>query len=205
VEAAAEKVQTGRRQLVQLHMNVIRAERQTVVFFEGLKVDGYRMPNDEFRVGITGASEVLGYSKEWLGRVLKRGGNTVKALRGIGFTEEIEKVATQSIRGGGSAAETISLDDFNRLIVYGVSDGKKAALALQMSLTKMALNDFFRDAFGEKPLSIAQKRELFYKTYAATISPEHWREMDRDDILRLALIGDEPHVQYGLWNGWKKN
>jgi hypothetical protein len=48
----------------------IKAERQTVVFFDGLQVDGYRMPNGEFRVGITGASQVLGYSREWLGRVI---------------------------------------------------------------------------------------------------------------------------------------
>ena len=39
----------------------IRAERATVRFFDGLEVDGYRMPNGEFRVGLTGASLVLGY------------------------------------------------------------------------------------------------------------------------------------------------
>ena len=68
---------------------VIRAERQTVTFFDGLTVDGYRLPSGEFRVGITGASQTLGYGRNWLGRVLERGGNTVKALQGLGFTEEI--------------------------------------------------------------------------------------------------------------------
>jgi len=81
-----------------------------------------------------------------------------------------------------------------------VSKGKKAALALQLSLTTVALNDFFRDAFGDRPLSIEEKRRLFYKTYAATISPEDWRRMDREDILSLALPGDEPHLRDGLWN-----
>lgn len=181
-------------------MEPIRAERATVVFFDGLQVDGYRMPNGEFRVGVTGASSVLGYSKEWLGRVLTRGGNTVKALRGLGFTEKVEKVATQSIRGGGSEAQTISLEDFNRLIVHAVHDGKKAALALQLSLTKLALNDFFRDAFGELPLSIDEKRRLFYETYASTISPDQWKQMDKEDILRIALPGDEEHLRDGQWN-----
>ena len=178
----------------------IKAERQTVVFFDGLQVDGYRMPNGEFRVGITGASQVLGYSREWLGRVLSRGGNTVKALRGLGFTEILQKVATEPIRGGGSEAQTISLRDFNRLISYAVFDGKKAALALQLALTEVALNDFFVDAFGEPPLSIDEKRKLFYESYAATISPEDWRQMDREDILRLALSGDEPQLKDGMWN-----
>ncbi|RMG10996.1 MAG: hypothetical protein D6728_09560, partial [Cyanobacteria bacterium J055] len=83
------------------------------------------------------------------------------------------------------------------------SNGKKAALALQRSLTQVALNDFFRDAFGEPPLTIEEKRRLFYETYAATISPERWREMDREEILKLALPGDEPHLKDGLWNIWR--
>lgn len=180
-------------------MEVIRAERATVTFFDGLQVDGYRMPNGEFRVGITGASQVLGYSREWLGRVLSRSGNTIKALRGLGFTEQIQKVATETERGD-RGAQTISLRDFNRLIAYSVSDGKRAALALQLALTEVALNDFFRDSFGEPPLSIDEKRRLFYETYAATISPEGWRRMDREEILRLALPGDEPQLQDGEWN-----
>ena len=181
-------------------MEIVRAERQTVEFFEGLSVDGYRMPDGSFRVGMTGASLVLGYSKEWLGRVLSRSGNSVKALRGLGFTEQVEKVATQSIRGGGSEASTISLRDFNRLIAYAVADGKKAALALQLALTETALNDFFVEAFGAPPLSFAQKRQLFYEAYAATISPAEWQQMEREEILRLALAGDEPHLLWGLWN-----
>jgi hypothetical protein len=166
-------------------MEPIRAERSTVTFFDGLEVDGYRLPSGEFRVGIAGAGRVLGYGREWLGRVLDRGGNTLKALQGLGFTEEIQKVATNS----GRPPETISLRDFNRLISYAVFDGKKAALALQLALTDVALNDFFRDAFGEPPLSIEEKRALFYQAYAAAISPEEWRQMDREDILRLAIMG----------------
>ncbi len=197
-------------------MDITKVERKPVPFFEGLKVDGYRMPSGDFRVGLTGASEVLGYGKNWLGRVLSEGRglevdggkidkrSTLAALRKIGFTEQVQRVEINPIKGGGSEAETISLDDFNRLIAYAVSRGKKAALALQLSLTMVALNDFFRDAFGEPPLSIEQKRELFYKTYASTISPEHWREMDREDILRLALDGDEPHLRGGRWNAWNR-
>ena len=177
-------------------MEPIKAERETVKFFDGLQVDGYRLPDGEFRVGLTGASEVLGYGREWLGRVLDRGGNTLKALQGLGFTEEIAKVATNS----GRPPETISLRDFNRLIAYAVFDGKKAALALQLALTEVALNDFFRDAFGEMPLSIDEKRRLFYEAYAATISPQEWKKMEIEEIIRLALPGDEPQLRDGLWN-----
>jgi len=34
----------------------IKAEHRTVVFFDGLDVDGYRMPNGEFRVGLARAN-----------------------------------------------------------------------------------------------------------------------------------------------------
>lgn len=171
-------------------MEPIRVERQTVRFFDGLQVDGYRTPSGEFRVGITGASVVLGYSENWLSRLMGREtGTSIKALRGLGFTEETQKVVSETSRGDREA-QTISLRDFNRLISYAVFDGKKAALALQLALTEVALNDFFRDAFGEPPLSIAEKRRLFYETYAATISPDGWRQMDREDILRIAIMGD---------------
>jgi hypothetical protein len=105
-------------------------------------------------------------------------------------------------QGGTTTVDTISLDSFNICIVYGVQQKKKASLALQLSLTKMSIMDFFRDAFGERPLSIEEKRKLFYETYAATISPEDWRRMDKQDILRLALPGDEPHLKKGRWNSW---
>lgn len=180
-------------------MEPIRAERETVVFFNGLEVDGYRMPNGEFRVGIAGAGIVLGYDRNWLGRALDRGGNTLKALQGLGFTEETEKVVTGSSRGDREA-QTISLRDFNRLISYAVFDGKRAALALQLALTEIALNDFFRDAFHQAALQFAEKRELFYAAYAAAIRPDDWRQMDREEILRLALAGDEPQLKDGLWN-----
>lgn len=42
---------------------------------------------------------------------------------------------------GDREVETISLRDFNRLIPLAVLDGKKAALALQLALTEVALND----------------------------------------------------------------
>lgn len=177
-------------------MEPIKAKKALVRFFDGLEVEGYEFPNGDFRVSITTAGVVLGYSKEWLGRVLSRGGNTLEALQGIGFTEKIEKVATKV----GRPPETISLRDFNRILVYAVQDKKKAALALQLALTELSLTDFFYDAFGRSPLSISEKRDLFYKAYAATISPEDWRQMDREDILRLALAGDEAHAAFGAWN-----
>ena len=185
----------------------IRAERATVVFFDGLTVDGYRMPNGEFRIGLSGASRILGYGSDWLPDAVKRETpRTAKALLGIGFSDKTQKVTGQSKQGNAFEDTTIDLDDFNCCIIYAVQKNKKAAIALQKSFTKMALNDFFRDAFGEPPLSIEEKRRLFYEAYAASISPLDWYRMSRQEIVDLALAGDEPHLMGGMWNGdWFNN
>jgi hypothetical protein len=78
---------------------IIRVERQTVRFFDGLEVDGYRLPSGEFCVGLTGASLVLGYKENWLRRVLGRGGTALNALRGLGFTEQLAEVVHETVRG----------------------------------------------------------------------------------------------------------
>jgi hypothetical protein len=185
---------------------LIRAERATVIFFDGLTVDGYRMPNGEFRVGIEGASKVLGFAENWLYRTLTKSGNrTLKTLCGWGFDAYMINALIDRPQGGTTKVDTISLDAFNICIVYGVQSNRKASIALQLSLTKMSLVDFFRDAFGDIPLTIKEKRQLFYETYAATISPQDWRTMDKQDIIRLALAGDEPHLEDGRWNAWDQS
>lgn len=183
----------------------VKVLRASVVFFEGLEVDGYRMPNGEFRIGLSGVSRILGYSRDWLNDVVKlKTPRTAKVLSGLGFSQEIQKVLAQSKRGNSYEDRTINLEDFNCCIIYAVQNKKKAAIALQKSFTQLALNDFFRDAFGEIPLTIDEKRALFYKTYAASISPADWRKMDRQDILDLALADHDDPVLNGTWNAWRE-
>ena len=45
------------------------------------------------------ASKVLGYRRNWLGRVLNKSGSTFKTLQGIGFTAETLEVVAQSKQG----------------------------------------------------------------------------------------------------------
>lgn len=156
-----------------------KAERATVQFFDGLSIDGYMMPDGSFRVSMSGASVLLGFAPNWLSLTMSRGGATkTKALRGLGFSEQIEEVATNSSK----AAKTISLKDFQRILLYGVQSGKPQAIALQMALSDMALGDFFRDAFGLRPLSIDEKRAKFYAAFAATLTRQDWLDWDRGDV-----------------------
>lgn len=168
----------------------IKVEVATVRFFDGLEIDGYKMPDGEFRIGLTGASLVLGYGENWLPRLLrKKDGVSLKTLLALGFSKTTQKVVSE-LTTVSKKVETISLVDFDRLIVYTVSRHKKAALALQQSLTVVSLLDFFLDAFVKSSLSMEHKRHLFYEKYAATISPDDWQQMKQRDILRLALHTD---------------
>lgn len=177
----------------------IRAERATVEFFDGLSVDGYRMPNGEFRVGITTASVVAGFAENYLRRLLSDGGTRLQPLLDNGFSG-ITFPQVRVTKTGEREERAISLKDFIRLLRYADKQGRQSAGAILDALSELSLIDFFRDAFGEPPLSIAEKRRLFYESYAQSISPENWRQMDREDILRLALPGDEEQLQKGQWN-----
>jgi hypothetical protein len=173
----------------------IKVEVATLKFFDGLEVEVYKMPDGEFRIGLTGASLVLGYGENWLPRLLrKKEGISLKALLALGFSKKTQKVVSEPTIGS-KKVETIGLDDFDRLIVYTVSRHKKAALALQQSLTEVPLVDFFLAAFGKAPLNMEQKRHLFYEKYAVTISPDGWRQMSKRDIVRLALHTGLSHSQ----------
>lgn len=180
-------------------MEPIRAEEANVVFFDGLQVDGYRMPDGEFRVGISTASSVAGFNENYLRRALADGGTRLQPLLDMGFSgQTVPQVRVT--RTGEREERTINLRDFVKLLRYADKQKRPSAGAILDALSELSLLDFFRAAFGEPPLSIEEKRRLFYEKFAAAISPEGWREMDREEILRLALLGDEPQLEGGTWN-----
>ena len=172
-------------------MSIVRSERATVRFFDGLSIDGYRMPDGEFRVSMSGASILLGFAPNWLTRGLGRGGTLTKALQGRGFSGSMVETGTVTATGGESRIKTVSLRDLSSLIHHAATKGKPQAIALQMALTDMALTDFFRDAFGMRALSIEEKRAKFYAAFAATLTAADWQAWDRDDA---AMI--DSHLQF---------
>lgn len=156
-------------------MNIIKAERRTVKFCEGVEVDGYMLPDGEFRVGKVGASVAIGYGKDWLGQL---GGKTLKGLQSSGFTGSEKIIKLDAIHGGGTTAKTISLPDFRKLIIFAASKGKPQAVALLDAVVDVGLDDWFRGHFGQRSLTLDEKRGLFYHTYSSTIN---WLEEDRED------------------------
>ena len=141
--------------------DLIIAQRATVRFAEGFQVDGYLLPNEEFRTSTTGASELVGYERSWLSQVVTRRPKTLEALREEGYTgcQLPVRVTSNNLRGS-SLVETISLDDLNALIAYAAYEGKKPAKDLSRALRKSTLVDYFRSAFGLKELTFDERRAI---------------------------------------------
>ena len=166
--------------------------RATVQFCLGVEVDGYQTPSGEYRFGVNSVSKVLGYAENWLYRLTSRGGRTLKALQGEGFTAyQLEGMIADG-KPGASTVSTISLDDFTVLIRYAVAKGKPEAIAFNDALVKSSLRDFCRDAFGERPLTSDEKRQLFYSDQAKALN---WAKEDADDL--AAIEEQERFLRYG--------
>ncbi len=173
-------------------MDLTRFQRATV--HSEVSVEGYKSPDGEYRVGLSGASEAVGYERTWVLQVVQKQTKTLKALQGMGFTGcMVEGQIADRGEGirGASRIKTISLDDFSLLIIYAAAKGKPPAIALNRALVKMSLYDFFCNAFGDRLLTFEEKLGIFYKAYAETID---WLADDRLEIEALALPGDPPEL-----------
>lgn len=173
--------------------NIIRAERATVRFCEGVEVDGYRLPDGEFRVGKIGAAIAIGYAKNYLTEVEKKSPKQLKALQSAGFTGLEKYIELESVKGGGTSASTLSLADFRKLIIFAASKGKPQAVALLNAIVDVGLEDWFRLAFGQEQLTLEEKRDRFFKAYAATIN---WLVEDRKE---WAVIEEQELFLSGNW------
>jgi hypothetical protein len=120
-------------------MELERFKRRTVTFCDGVSVDGYRLANDEFRVGIVGASKALGFAENWLYKLLSNpDGKTMKDLQNMGFSGFLlAGVVARENQRGTSQVSTLSIDDFNILLTY-VSLYKKndSAMKIQIAINQ---------------------------------------------------------------------
>lgn len=132
----------------------------------------------EFRVGKAGASVAVGYAKNYLTEIEKKSPKQSKALQDTGFAGLEEFIELDHVRGGGTTASTLNLPDFRKLILFAASKGKPQAVALLNAILDTGLEDWFRLSFGQQQLTLEEKRDRFYKSYAATIN---WLEEDRKD------------------------
>jgi hypothetical protein len=170
----------------------IKSQRATIEYVEGISVDGYMMPNGEFRVGMVGASLALGYAENWLYRLTTREGKALKALQGIGYTGLPLDAELDSINGGGTKATTISLSDWQRLKIYAAQQGKMKAVALLAYQSLSSDADLFTDAFALPRWTVEQKRAMYCAELAKNINwleedRQEWRVIEDQELFLLSL------------------
>jgi hypothetical protein len=187
-------------------MDTIKAQRATVKFYEGVEFDSYLLPDREFRVGKASIAQALGYNKNWTGKLLKKAESLVTSSdekQGSNPSYLVQNKAQslvasldgeiKKIEIDGMVAETLSLKDFRIFIRYADRQGNNLATAILDAIVDVGLEDWFRLSHGIKELTLEEKRDRFYKSYAETIN---WLEQDKTEVKYLELPGDDnPH-----WN-----
>ena len=157
--------------------SIIKAIAKTVKFAESIEVDGFLLPDGEFRVGKKSASKTLGFQEDYLSRLPKKSVKQFKALLDEGYTDS-PKTIEYDFGRGATRSETISLDDFTSFIFFAAMRGKKEAIAIQKAITRVGIEDWFRLTFNIERQSLEEKRALFYQDYAKTIN---WLNEDQID------------------------
>ena len=169
--------------------DLIKAVTATIQLSDTLSIDGYMMPDGEFRAGIVGASVLLGYQRNWFLVLPSKAPNKLKALEDNGFRYDPLPVNIQRQgRGGATKAQTISLKDLATLITVEALQGNKRAIALQASFTLEGIDSRFRDAFGVQQRTADEKRQFFGMTYEQYL--EALAE-NRAELEELRLLGDD--------------
>jgi len=167
-----------------------KAVTAVIQLSDTLSIDGYMMPDGEFRAGIAGASILLGHGKDWFNRLASRGPKKLEALQSAGFTGRLEPVVIPRESGtrGASRAQTINLKDLTTLITVEALAGNKRAIALQAAFTLEGLDSRFRDAFRVEQRTPEEKRQFFGLTYEEFL--EALAE-NRMELEQLRLLSDD--------------
>jgi len=164
----------------------IKAQKMTVTFCEGVEIEAYVMPSGEYRYNLSGASQLVGKSENWLRRLLKPqldgtalepnhskalsavdalSGTVLESLLALGFSCDLQQVHVQRPQKGWAKPWTVSLDDLDCIIEYGVRQGWKEAIALSSASRKEVIRDRSDAAAGKKQMTIEDKQAVFAGYY----------------------------------------
>lgn len=114
-----------------------------------------------------GASLSLGYSKNWLGRLPKRGVKQFNALQEEGYTgyQKIVLLSHNSVRGS-TKAKTISLRDFNKLVAYEALFKKNIkAIILLIAFAEAGIERVVDSAFDGESLDWFMEKIVHYSQW----------------------------------------
>ena len=151
--------------------DVIRARRASLDLGH-IQVDCYELPNGEKRIGIGGASQALGYAKNWVYRLPSSSPKKLEGLRGNGFTgytKDVSVADRDNGTSGASISQTLSVRDFTKLCIYeAVNSNNKSAVVLLAAFAEEGLQSVLDRLFKGKEVEEIKSRIIHYTqwTYA---------------------------------------
>lgn len=175
---------------------MMRAVRTEIPFGEKL-VDAYKLQSHSFekRLGITGVSSSLGYSKEWLGRLPKNGVNQFKAMKEEGYEGCLIPVRVSRPQGGESIAKTLSVRDFNKLLAYEALKKKNiGAIVLLVAAAEAGWERVLSDAFEGLSLDWFGEKIVHYSQWTYE-ELEEVLAYNREEVRALYPWGQKPSLE----------
>lgn len=132
-------------------------------------LDAYMLPSREKRLGVENIGAALGHSDDFFFERTKWGSETLKALRGMGFSNEQIWVNILSKDGGtrdSFLAKTLSLRDFVKLITYEATIKRNLkAIILLAAFAETGLERILEDAFAGKSVDFLLEKIVHYSKW----------------------------------------
>lgn len=166
--------------------NIVRAI-YTEVNLGDFSFDAYELPSGEKRIGFAGASNVFGYSKEWLGRLPKNGVKQLKSMQAIGYSGLSKEVEIVSKGVNATRANTISLRDFTKIAIYEATKKQNLrAIIILGAVAETGLEKVINLAFSKKSLAEILEKIVHYTQWT---KEEYYQAIqdNREDVLALIL------------------
>ena len=145
--------------------NIVRAIR-AVVNLGNYSFDAYEMPDGEKRVGFAGVSTLLGYEKDWLGRLADRGKKQLKAIQDMGYSGAAKEVEIFTKGVNATRANTITIRDFTKIIGYeSLVKKNERAIIISLAMMEFGLEQTINLAFAGKSTDRILSKIKHYTTW----------------------------------------
>ena len=177
----------------------LSAFEATVYLGQGLSISTFLVAGKTARYGTQCVSLLLGYAKNYLGRLIpdeeefpqdtKNLPEKLEALQDKGFTGYKILVTAPRPNGGATNADTISFDDFAIFVEHEAVEVKNPkAIALLTSAFKELLRGRTLEAFGLPEESLETKQADFSASF---YEREAFYIENREDVDNQVMLGDE--------------
>ena len=178
-------------------MDIVKVKQETIASLKSLGIDFYEMPNGTFRIGGLKGNQDLEYKISWLNEK-NFNNDQLRELEKLGFKNEIEKIEINfniTNQEKFFLLSTISLEDFNSLMLYESLNGNKKALEILLSLAMLGLNSLSESSDFELKSTKDFTRQLLNLEYEKAnqlvmeeMKVETLEEIEtEDELLSLAV------------------